>query len=417
MKRNALVLGGSLFACAACVVPSADSIEDSVTTTPETSVRNQKDTGNCWLYATTAWVESLEYADRIDRGTASADDPSTRPEHFSVAYLDYWDWYTKITTGQVKYKRAQTIKDTLDSGGSWGAAVEIIASYGLMRTTDFSDKKDADLATSALDSITKSLISGALRDPNARRNGAIVRRELDKAFGLKASVSSALASAFDDGSTKFPSAAASSTVIDPNAFEVLLPIRDARSERHALIDAIGDRAGGDDPDKRTGAYAWSVVAFDAQAQSDTREYFRRVQRALNAGVPLPISWYFASNGDPTNQGKYTDIPAKPAVVADSGGHETLIDDYEVKDVPGYGTLAAGTPASQDAMNASLDDGARVVFLRVKNSWGASEGTGGHDDLYFDYLTGTLRVCPKGDPKSAKCTTEIPLEDVTLPAGF
>ena len=51
-------------------------------------------------------MEGLEYAARIQKGTARGDDPATRPLHFSPAYWDYWDWYTKITGGKIKGKNA-----------------------------------------------------------------------------------------------------------------------------------------------------------------------------------------------------------------------------------------------------------------------------------------------------------------------
>jgi hypothetical protein len=90
-------------------------------------------------------------------------------------------------------------------------------------------------------------------------------------------------------------------------------------------------------------------------------------------------------------------------------------------VPGYGLLPAGKPSSPDAMKAALDDRATIVFLRVKNSWGAHvkmNTSVGYNDLYVDYLTATVRVCPKGEPATSdKCTDQVPLEDITLPAGF
>src|SRR5262249_19256014 len=154
---------------------------------------------------------------------------------------------------------------------------------------------------------------------------------------------------------------------------------------------------------------------------ETRDYFRRIQRALHAGVPLPVSWYAADNGDPNSTGEYRSIPTTPADADASGGHETLLDDYEADQVPGFGRLTAGTAATSDQQNAALSDETKIVFLRVKNSWGGRTGEtrapAGHNDLYFEFLTGKLRSCPKDEPTSDKCTDEVPLEDVTLPAGF
>ena len=59
---------------------------------------------------------------------------------------------------------------------------------------------------------------------------------------------------------------------------------------------------------------------------------------------------------------------------------------------------------------------------MKYSWGGRTGEtkapAGHNDLYYEFLTGSLRSCPEGaKPTSRDCTDEVPLEDVTLPAGF
>ena len=69
------------------------------------------------------------------------------------------------------------------------------------------------------------------------------------------------------------------------------------------------------------------------------------------------------------------MPADPADIVDSVPHQTVIADYDSKRV-------------------------------------------GVNDLYVEYLTGTVRVCPAGVPRTSRaCHNEIPLEDVTLPAGF
>jgi hypothetical protein len=54
----------------------------------------------------------------------------------------------------------------------------------------------------------------------------------------------------------------------------------------------------------------------------------------------------------------------------NGLHESLLVDYEVEDVPGFGTLPLGTPiANPAALEAALDPAARVTRFRLKNSWG------------------------------------------------
>lgn len=115
------------------------------------------------------------------------------------------------------------------------------------------------------------------------------------------------------------------------------------------------------------------------------------------------------------------MPAVPAGATDSVDHETLIVDYEVTAVPGFGTLHAGVDATAAQRAAALDDAATLLFFRVKDSYATrvvKKKRATINDLYVDFLTGTVRACPDGAPgTSSKCHDVVPLEDVTLPAGF
>ena len=114
------------------------------------------------------------------------------------------------------------------------------------------------------------------------------------------------------------------------------------------------------------------------------------------------------------------MPAVPAGATDSVDHETPIVDYEVTAVPGFGTLHAGVDATAAQRAAALDDAATILFFRVKDSYATrvvEKKRVTINDLYVDYLTGTVRVCPDGAPStSSKCHDVVPLEYVTLPAG-
>ena len=417
------------FGCAAATDPSAapDATEDPLVDIPVSSTRDQKETGNCWLYATTSWVEGIELAALREEAHSTT---VTAPPPLSISYYDYWDWYATITHGGITSTVAKTIReDELDAGGSWGAAVELIAKRGLVRASDFGGgtgiMKDADITNAALDAMAASLITGPLATKAARKDGALVRAELDKAFHLSPAMKSALTAAFgadgkralDDGTAT----SSSSIVISPADVQVLAPRAGAAAEIRPLIDVIGRRVAGDDPDHRAGTYAWSVVAYSHHAPAATRAYFKRIQLALHAGVPVPISWFLADNVDPDGTlGAYMNVPAVPAGATDSVDHETLIVDYEVTDVPGVGTLHAGVDATPSERAAALDDSAKIVFFRVKDSYAThvvNKKRVTMNDLYVDYLTGKVRVCPVGAPTSPKCHDVIPLEDVTLPPGF
>lgn len=413
-------LGTALVACGSATSEYAASSADAVTSVPASTVRDQKEDGNCWLYATTAWAQSMESA--ANPGQAS-------PGAFSVTYLDYWDWFQKITTGKVTSKTISDIENNdLDNGGSFGSAVELILQYGLVRASDFNGDgamQDANVEGNALKIMATSLKSGKLATAAARANATLVRSELDRAFSVSAAFSSEMTIAFGaDGSTSLTNggtAADDGHILTADSINVIAPHPDGTSETITMRDAIGDRADGDDPDARVGTYAWNDAKFTPGDAQSTREYFKRIQRALNAGVPLPFGWFFASNADPNDTGVVKTVPSKPADDDDSVGHETVIVDYQVENVPGFGTLAAGTPASDDAKAAALDDHATVTFLRLSDSYGTHIVKGKRSnvrDLYVDYLLGKVRVCPAGvGASSPKCRDEIPLEDVTLPAGF
>ena len=424
------------FGCAGAADPSTapDATEDPLVDIPVSSIRDQKETGNCWLYATTSWVEGIELA--ALRAKADADGTNvTAPPPLSISYYDYWDWYSTITHGGIKSTVAKTIReDELDAGGSWGAAVELIAKRGLVRAVDFGGgtgiMKDADITNTALAAMATSLVTGPLATKAARKDGALVRAELDKAFHLSPAMKNALTAVFgadgkralDDGTAT----SSSSIIISPADLDVLAPRGGAAAaattpETRPLLDVIGKRASGDDPDHRTGPYAWSVVSYEHHAPAATRAYFKRIQLALHAGVPVPISWFLADNVDPDGTlGAYKNVPAVPAGATDSVDHETLIVDYEVTDVPGVGTLKAGVDATPAERDAALDDSAKIVFFRVKDSYATHVVNSKRvtmNDLYVDYLTGKVRVCPASAPTSPKCHDVIPLEDVTLPPGF
>jgi hypothetical protein len=412
----------ALIGACATTSPGTGSDESGVTDIPQTGPRNQRETGNCWLYATGAWVESLETAANEREGRP----PAT---HYSVAYWDYWDWFDKITGGKVHGSNAAGVAGDLDSGGSWGLAVELILERGLVHEVDFlSDAPlvDADAVTSAKAIVASSLVEGPLRTKAARADGALVRSELERAFQLGDRVSSALTAVFgqDGRETLLTSARAAGPVVDPDALRIVTPLASGPSEVHVLRDAIGARRGaGNDADKRTGTYAWSRVAFTAATSSSsekTRAFFKRLQRALHAGAPVPIDWFWASPADPDHHGVFHRVTRVPDDDTDSVWHETLLYDYQV-DVPGLGTLAAGTPASPAEESAALADDASIVFLRVKDSYYAyrtgTDRHAGRSDLYLDYLLGSVQSCTHDDSGRRSCEDIIPLDGAYLPPGF
>jgi hypothetical protein len=84
-----------------------------------------------------------------------------------------------------------------------------------------------------------------------------------------------------------------------------------------------------------------------------------------------------------------------------GPHLSVAVDYEVEDVPGFGTLPVGVRETRpEALEAALAPGARPTFIRIKNSWGENAADArydggispkylpempGYNDLYVEYL--------------------------------
>ena len=97
-------------------------------------------------------------------------------------------------------------------------------------------------------------------------------------------------------------------------------------------------------------------------------------------------------------------------------------------------LDPSNPTDQARLQAALAEGTRLVFLRVKNSWGGAQRTGypfsrgptaadgtpvqGYHDLYLDYLNGPIPDASACQGSLADCQqTLVPLQELILPPGF
>jgi hypothetical protein len=401
----------SLLAFGGCGAPSspiATGDDDEIVEIPTGSVRDQSETGNCWLYATTAWVESL-----------SADPTAGSVRELSTAYLVYWDFYRQILGAERGFKGVDW------TGGSWGKAAELALAYGMVPQHAFTGERsldaDAKLALEALADINTSLKRGALKSKSARKDPARVRRELDRAFKLEAELVSALDAAFGaDGARTFETGAvASGPLLPPASIRIRTPAAPGAPLRAATLrDAIGARAR-DDADDRTGAMAWTRQSLapetdPARRKAAMRAFMKRIQRALHDGVPVPISWCVDDAGK-DGRNRFTKAVSG---LTDECAHETLVTDYEVE-LPDGRVLQAGEKASPEDLQRALADDAQVVLLRVKNSWGLTDAPKqGFTDLYAEYLGSSVRSCPGEDPASEDCQDwSFLLDDVALPPGY
>ncbi len=386
---------------------------DPITEVTHTKVKRQS-IGNCWLYATASWVEALHR-----RAT-------DREIDVSETYLTYWDWFDKIANGSTV--------DEISTGGSFGTAAELINRYGLTLEKDFvasEEGKDmSDVQKKAEAAINASLKTGALRTAKARRTRSVVRAELDKAFGLAPAVIAQLDAVFGKSVTKTVDKSwaqkplpAGSTLFRAKDLLVSLPNPQTHaSEIKTLQDAIGKKSGW----SRAGASAWNEVDYGTTASS-RRSFLARVQRALHDGQPVIISWFVDFNAL-TSDAKFSKAQLDKLGVGSQGGHMTVLSDYEIEGVPGFGTLKAGTKVTDPkALEAALSPNATITFLRIKNSWGSFRPDRwkdavlpGYHDLMMDYLNGPVQKCgetPAGATDKTKCSPHTPLWDVVLPAGY
>lgn len=446
-----------MIACGPSSSEDASATGGKVTNIPTSSVVDQGQTGNCWLYATAAWAESLH---------ASATGDTTI--HFEPTYWDYWDWYDQILAGGTQ----------VEFGGFWGRAGNLIHRYGLVPMGSFVTGDDAAAAVAAQTAINQKLAAGSLTDDAGAIDPVQVLAALNDAFQLSADNVSLLQNTFgtDGKHTLDLGATASGIITSPQNFPVMT-FSPTGNKPAMLDDVIGTQNDPTYADTRAGALAWTAAFAPAtagasngfnvsvlpglsisQANASQRSvpqitgpaigdddsdggvaadsdggttpsgvqlpapdpaqwtaYLRRVQHALNDGAPLPIAWLVIFD-DADSTGHFH----QGVTTSNNGGwHETLITDYEVINVPGYGTLQAGVAATDVQKAAALQDPSAVTFLRIKNSWGTTT-TGwasplaGYNDLDTAYLSESINLCDA----SGNCAVAAPgVFDIVLPPGY
>jgi hypothetical protein len=385
---------------------------DDITQVNHSKVKRQS-IGNCWLYATTSWLEALNKA-------ATGQEKNT-----SESWLTYWHWYEQIANGSSGAE--------VSTGGSFGTAADLIARYGITLEGDFvASEADAEMSNrqkSALDTINASLKNGVLKDPAARRDRKLVRKELDRAWGLDQAVITRINNVFGDSvsrtldrSSAAQSAAPANKVIRAKDFPAKVRNAQGQSVNGTLADAIGTSTGWFGP--RQGQYAWNEVDYPSDARG-RREFWKRVQKALHDQQPVITSWKVDFNAL-TRDSHFSKAELDRRGPGHQGGHMTVMHDYQAE-VPGVGLLKAGENATPQQMQAALADGTKIQFVRVKNSWGGirpdrwdNAVVPGYHDLEMDYLNGPIKECAEvdghTDPNS--CTRNVtPLWDVVLPPGY
>jgi hypothetical protein len=394
-----LVLAGCLLT-AGCTAPSGDGVAfdpgHATVNVPQTPIIKNQALENCWIYATGTWAESLHKI-------ATGQDFNT-----SLSYWTYLDWFWKLTSGE-------STGNTIDEFGSFDAAAQLIQYYGIIAEPDFipSDvpagstvsAETSQAQVAAEEAINASLKSGPL---SHAADPATVRAELDKAFGLSDSVKAMMTKAFGpnlDRDFHHGTADATGTpIIPPTQFAVAYPSApQTPPQTKTLLDATND---------------WRTVSYSA---ADHRNFEKRFQRALQDNQPVIMSW-FIDFAYADNMGRVFYDPQHPPTPTEGGGHYVVMQDYQIDNVPGYGTLKAGDLVTDPAVfQAALDDAATIEFVRIKNSWGTRSTDvplkPGYYDLYMNYLEGTIPECEDGTKDFTKCPKGIPFTDITLPPGY
>jgi hypothetical protein len=405
----ALTLGSAL--AIGCAAPSDHvpiaSGSDDIVDVPQTDVERQS-IGSSWIYAHASWVGSMHEA-----ATGESFD-------VSQSYWTYWHWFDQISAGSA---------GQISTGGNWQTANGIVRKYGLApqhsfiladTTTDVSARQ-----ASALAAVNESLANGALKTTAARRDKALVRKELDRVWALSADVTATLDRVFGaDVSRTFNSLASHA---DASGTDI------QRADDFAVSYPS---APGTVPVPRRLSQAMSEWRQVYYTGVDRRAFQQRVQRALHDAQPVLITWFVDFNAlesrDNALRGSFNMATLNELGPGQQGGHMTVIDAYQAKLADGR-VLAAGTtldpskPEDKMLLDSALLPSTEVELFRVKSSWGTdrperafSPGMPGYADLHLDYLDGPVKKCVErnGTTDTSSCpSTTVPLQNVVLPPGY
>lgn len=385
-------------ACSSEKAPDATTgDENEVVDIPNTKVKDQA-IGNCWIYATAAWAESL----RMGYSGEELD--------ISESYMSYMDWFHGIQEGDF------TAAEGLETGGWFGEAAEYLRRYGVMDEGTFipedANKEESSRQKQALDYINASLKSGVLADASNRKDPVKIREELDKAFKLSPEVIALLDESF--GRDLSRTLVKGATIPEgkglraPSQIEVgFYKPEVGGTQVISLADAVGAPSSEFSSyswKTRKGNFAWNESSYPSSV-SNRRTFQIRVQKTMHARRPAIAVWFVDFNAMERPAGVFRNIPTS---IGSQGGHMSVFEDYQVSNVPGFGTLEAGTVVTDPAaLDAALDPAATIDFFRIKNSWGSGfkppEGTDlkGYHDLYMAYLDGQIPTCNNKDA-SGKC---------------
>lgn len=330
----------------------------SVSDVAHTPVKRQS-IGNCWLYATSSWAESLHLS------------ATGETVNLSESYWTYWDWYYKVLGSRASQ---------VNTAGSWQDASRIIRKHGYMLEGDFiAGEADSEISAtqkSAEEALNLAMSTGALKEP-ASRTAANVMAVLDQAFGVKIS------------SLKDKIHPASE----------LTTTKDASGSKLSLADEIAG-----------GRHAWTILSYPQLFGPDPRvplrvrrqraNVLRRALDAVNQKKPVIMSVmveFSALNTEKSATFEY-DLYLSRGYTSGQGGHLLVLEDYVVENVPGVGSIGEGD-VSSELKEAALQG--ELKYLVAKNSWGTERPDRGLSDGYTRFTADYLnRPLPFGLPEDA-----------------
>lgn len=380
-----LALGAASFSvgCSSSTGASDDGADpevatDDITSVVQSSVKNQS-IGNCWIYAHTGWVESLN-----KRATGTE-------LNLSESYASYWDWFTKVTSWP---DTALDAKGEFSAGGTWSLYRWEVARFGTMLEKDFiPEEADATRSSrqgTAIRAFTESLKNGALKTVEARRDRALVRAELDKAFGLSPEAVKKLDDVFGKDAMVSASQAGrarreAAGVLGAQDIRIAWPNIRAKGVdvKGVLTDAV----------LQSGASSWVENKYPEDA-AGRRTFQIRVQRALHDHAPV-LTWWNVDFNAMTGS-KFSKAQLDSRGPGRTGGHMTIGFDYQARLADGT-LLEVGKDVTEPALlDKALSKDTTLELIRVKNSWGGTGLPGvdtappsGYYDLEMPYLDGKV----------------------------
>jgi hypothetical protein len=301
------------------------------------TISKRQSIGNCWLYATGTWLESVA----LSYQNESLD--------VSESYWTWWHFYNQLV--------AQYEMEEIATGGSWSIARSIILKHGFVSEGDFiPEESDFEMSyrqKQAVNYINDALLFGELKDPEAR-TPELVRQVLDEAFASNMAEAEKLAQSADAKIIR---------LLPDGRVLTLRDLLDRRS-RNAWVEVPFPRV-----------YGENAVAT-AGTQKARRQLWTRVFRALNDEQPVVISLMIDFNALDNTDGVFKGQRLRDLGVGDQGGHLTVLEDYTVTDVPGIGSIGRGEVSEELQEQALLGTLDRLV---VKNSWGVNRPERGIKD--------------------------------------